>query len=432
MREKAILLICCFWVILCIPAAGKTIYVDDYGPADFNNIQAAINDANDGDIVLVADGTYTGDGNRDIDFKGKAITVKSLNGPETCIIDCNGTRDDQHRGFYFHSNEDENSVLQGFTITNGYTSLGGGGINCDWCSPKIMDCIITKNISDRGGGIAVSSSNSTIVDCIISDNYAYISGGGVYTASYRSNAIFKNCIISGNNADDYGGGIECPSSSTFINCTIFGNFSYSSWGGGIYVHGGQGDIASFSNCIIWGNISGTENGNQIYAKTGGASGFMTIKADYCSIQNYSNDLIIPESIMVGNWISEDPGFANPGCWDTNDTPYRYSDDFWIEGDYHLKSQAGRFDPNTQEWVQDDVTSPCIDAGDPNSPIGYEPFPSGGRINMGAYGGTAEASKSYFGEPLCETIVAGDINGDCKVDFADYAILSIHWLEENNP
>lgn len=75
-------------------------------------------------------------------------------------------------------------------------------------------------------------------------------------------------------------------------------------------------------------------------------------------------------------ISADPSFADP-----------------VKGDYHLKSQAGRWDPVCQTWVQDDVTSPCIDAGDPESPVGDEPEPNGGRINMGAYGGTAEASKS---------------------------------------
>jgi len=68
----------------------------------------------------------------------------------------------------------------------------------------------------------------------------------------------------------------------------------------------------------------------------------------------------------------------------------------------------------------------------SDPVGYEPFPNGGIINMGAYGGTAEASKSYFGGPPCETIVAGDINGDCKVDFFDFALMAFHWLEDNNP
>ncbi|MHC4643702.1 MAG: hypothetical protein ACYS32_18830, partial [Planctomycetota bacterium] len=74
----------------------------------------------------------------------------------------------------------------------------------------------------------------------------------------------------------------------------------------------------------------------------------------------------------------------------------------------------------------------IDAGDPAIPIGLEPFPNGGIINMGAYGGTAEASKSYFGEPVCEIIVAGDINGDCIVNSVDFALMAAHWLENNSP
>jgi hypothetical protein len=86
-------------------------------------------------------------------------------------------------------------------------------------------------------------------------------------------------------------------------------------------------------------------------------------------------------------------FADPGYWDPNNTPEDPNDDLWVNGDYHLKSQAGRYDPNSEDWVIDNVTSPCIDAGDPNSPIGNEPELNGGIINMGAYGGTNEASKS---------------------------------------
>jgi len=69
---------------------------------------------------------------------------------------------------------------------------------------------------------------------------------------------------------------------------------------------------------------------------------------------------------------------------------------WIDGDYHLKSQAGRWDLNSESWVRDEVTSPCVDAGDPNSPVAFEPSPNGGIINMGAFGGTTEASKSPSG------------------------------------
>jgi len=99
--------------MLTCPCIAKTITVDDDGPADFNNIQAAISDANDGDTVLVKDGRYTGTGNRDIDFRGKAITVRSENGPENCIIDCNGTEGDWtvEAWVLFQSNSDRYNLV---------------------------------------------------------------------------------------------------------------------------------------------------------------------------------------------------------------------------------------------------------------------------------------------------------------------------------
>ena len=66
---------------------------------------------------------------------------------------------------------------------------------------------------------------------------------------------------------------------------------------------------------------------------------------------------------------------------------------WVEGDYHLMSQAGRWDPISRTWLKNPMTSPCIDAGDPDSPIGPEPSPNGDRINMGVYGGTTQAGMS---------------------------------------
>ncbi|MHC4440832.1 MAG: right-handed parallel beta-helix repeat-containing protein, partial [Planctomycetota bacterium] len=99
-------------------------------------------------------------------------------------------------------------------------------------------------------------------------------------------------------------------------------------------------------------------------------------------------------------IDADPCFADPGYWANADDPNTAvePDDpnaVWIDGDYHLKSQAGRRDPASESWIQDDVTSPCIDAGDPNMPVGVEPMPNGSIINMGIYGGTPQASKSYI-------------------------------------
>lgn len=110
-------------------------------------------------------------------------------------------------------------------------------------------------------------------------------------------------------------------------------------------------------------------------------------------------------------------------------------DFWVDGDYHLKSEAGRWDPNTETWVIDTVTSFCIDSGDPCDSIGYEPNPNGGRINMGAYGSTWEASKSTGltgpePPPRCLEYPVMDFNQDCKVDFIDFSIFLQSWLDCN--
>jgi hypothetical protein len=95
---------------------------------------------------------------------------------------------------------------------------------------------------------------------------------------------------------------------------------------------------------------------------------------------------------TGN-IDSDPLFAQCAYWDVNNTPDDPNDDVFVPGDYHLQSQAGRFDPNSTAWVQDEVTSLCIDAGDPGMDVGDETDPNGGIINIGAYGGTFQASKS---------------------------------------
>jgi hypothetical protein len=116
---------------------------------------------------------------------------------------------------------------------------------------------------------------------------------------------------------------------------------------------------------------------------------------YTCVQQGVNALSDPNQRVAWGLgtIEADPLFADPGYWDPNGTADDPNDDFFVEGDYHLKSQGGRWEPASESWVLDEVTSPCIDAGDPNSPVGDEPVPNGGRINMSAYGGTIEASKS---------------------------------------
>ena len=193
------------------------------------------------------------------------------------------------------------------------------------------------------------------------------------------------------------------------------------------------DISYLYNSIVWGNLADRDD-NDVGLKGIPMVGPMRLHISNSLIGEDPNSLHYDLSALIsGEWLRTEPMFARNGYWDPNgsEAPRSNNKPIWIDGDYNLKSQAGRWDPNSESWIQDDVTSPCIDAGYPNSPIGHEPFPNGGIINMGAYGGTAEASKSYFGEPVCRTIVGGDINGDCKVDFNDFVILALHWLEDNS-
>ncbi|MCH7947513.1 MAG: hypothetical protein IIC66_06905, partial [candidate division Zixibacteria bacterium] len=175
------------FIVAVSTAQSATIHV----PADLPTIQAGIDAAIAGDTVLVADGTYTGPGNRDIDFGGKGIVLKSENGTGVTIIDCEGSESNQHRGFYFHSGEDSTAVVDGFTIQGGYADYGGG-INCDSSSsPKRINNPISGNSAGgNGGGIYCIASSPTISNNTISGNTTPCSedasvgnGGGIYCVS---------------------------------------------------------------------------------------------------------------------------------------------------------------------------------------------------------------------------------------------------------
>jgi len=436
MKESVFFCIC---LVLAVTCQGRIITVDDDSPADFNTIQAAIDDSNDGDTVIVKPGTYTGDGNRNIEFRRKAITVRSTdpNDPDivaATVVDANGVWDGFHTGILFRGGEGPNSVVDGLTIINGYGpklpyQMGplsqGGGICCHAGSPTIMRCIMRRNAASMGGaiychkgtsptisdciitdnrapkgkgaGIACLYASPKISNCTIADNWAYYTGGGIY--SYGSTLILTDCTFSGNSSSaasgvsDAGAIAISSSTATLTECTFDGNRA-SEWAGAMF---NDGSTVMSHRCTFTGNWAG-KVGGMMYNSTS------TVIMTNCILWDGADEIFnsddstitISYSDIQGGWpgagnIDVDPCFADPGYWDPNGTPEDANDDFWATGDYHLKSQAGRWDPASADWVTDDVTSLCIDAGDPMIPIGQEPFPNGGIINMGAYGGAKRLS-----------------------------------------
>ncbi|MBC8205293.1 right-handed parallel beta-helix repeat-containing protein [bacterium] len=163
-------------------------------PAQYPDIQAGINASYDGDTVLVAPGTYTGEGNYDISFSGREIVLISEAGAEATIIDALR----MGRGIIFNTGEDESSVLEGFTIRLGYneTEYYGGGIYCSYSSPTIRNNIISQSYAYYGGGIGLYHSSPMIENNIIEDNTGNRGGGiAVY---YNCYPLIRNNIIRDN------------------------------------------------------------------------------------------------------------------------------------------------------------------------------------------------------------------------------------------
>ena len=248
----------------------------------------------------------------------------------------------------------KNSGYSGGGIYNGaiYSEMYNGQSTL-----TLNNCIFNKNSAMDGGGMYNISDSVTVINCIFIGNLAYASGneygygGGMYTYALGGNATIINCRFSQNLAKDSGGGMYAIGFSTVTNCIFSGN-SAVEYGGGICCRPGRLTLA---NCTFAGNSA--KNGKALICD-GGFISIVEVQGNNCILWDGGDEIFrrgsskvdVAYSDIQGGWsgegnIDKDPCFAEPGYWDPNGTPDDANDDFWVGGDYHLKSQAGRWDAN---------------------------------------------------------------------------------------
>jgi hypothetical protein len=426
------------------PPSPDIFYVDNDGPGDpgpddpavsdpgedgsvehpFDAIQEAIDVAFSQDTVVIMRGTYTGEGNRDLDFDGKAITVRGEdpNKSDLVIINAEGTAENPHRGVIFHRYETARSVLSGITITGGYHEMGGGMYCGEYAWPTVANCTFRDNAGSLGGGLYIESS-PTLTNCTFIDNSAD-GGGGIYNYGEQPECkpVISNCMFYGNTVTYNGGAMynlgryckpvitRCEfirnsvsgggggairnnigGSPTLINCLIAEN-SAATFGGAI--RNSNSGATELTNCTISRNSAESGRALACNPDDGATQSPGVFIITNCIFWNGGDEIFIDDKSIVNIIYSNiQGGYDNapwPGQGNIDADPYFADPD---NGDYHLASVTGRWDPKSRSWMQDNITSPCIDAGDVKIPVNLEPLPNGGVINIGAYGGTEEASKS---------------------------------------
>ncbi len=280
-------------------------------PSYIATIQGAIDAAWNGDVVRIADGTYRGDGNRDLDLKAKRITVRSLSGnASACIIDCQGGSGSPHRGFYIRRGEGAQSIVEKIKIINGWVSSSGGGIFILNSAPTIRDCILSGNYcGDSGGGMMIQYSNATVTGCSFLNNNSNNAGGGVLC--HTCSPSITNCTFESNWALWGGGGLyDYMASPTVTSCIFRYNLS-NNWGGGTH-DAGSSSRPYYTSCLFQENNA--LDGGGLYCRQGAvptilSTQFVANEAGqygagiYCNASSPEMD----SCLLYGNSTSTDGG-----------------------------------------------------------------------------------------------------------------------------
>ncbi len=278
-------------LLAAVPALATTYIVDPGPGGDYDTIQEGLNAADNGDIVQVVAGTYTGDGNRDLYFPFHNVTLEGPSGAGMTIIDNQGQSG--HRLLNVSgAGIDTTTVIRGFTIQGGRlegNNHGAGIIIQSNSSPRLENCIIRDNhsLDGNGGGAYVSgncspifrdctfdsntaefyggalscgnSSPATIWNCIFTNNQSTtqsgIASGGALSMSVDSGALVRNSWFEGNTSGLHGGAVGVYDSTPYFFDTVFLNNTAGERGGAVYGHISSGE---YHNCTFVKNGAGDD------------------------------------------------------------------------------------------------------------------------------------------------------------------------------
>ncbi len=233
------------------------------GGGSFPTIQAALIGAAPGDTVLLADGVFLGEGNRDLDPAGRALVIRSQSGQAAlCIIDCEGSQADRHRGFIFHTGEGPSTAVEDLTIRNGwghddpYGLPEAGAILIQDAEPTLRRCILADNYADFGGAILIYGATAPAIHaCTFTGNEARLDAGGINCRD-QSRPVITDCIFTDNASGSRGGGVlaDDDSEPQVLGCTFTGN--YGDNGGGAFYGCGTSN-PYLADCTMEGNSADT-------------------------------------------------------------------------------------------------------------------------------------------------------------------------------
>ncbi len=345
-------------------------------PIPYATIQDAIDEAVDGDIILVQSGVYRENiniSNKTILLGSQIVCTDSLTYTDETIIDGRG----QGVVVSFIGDIGREAVLNGFTITNGQSNLGGG-IYCREASPLLTNLKIFRNIArNYGGGIYCSQSASPLLSRVsILENSAQW-GGGI-AMDGLCNLELNEVIIMNNQAQSQGGGLFATNRSTVrMKKTLIAS-NQAQYGGGMAIHRNQGEISSLENVTLSLNS----------AEFSGGAIFLYQMENEIGNLNLKNSIVYFNSAPQLNFTISNPQFMGS----VNRVFISYSDieggedDIASEGRCELDYANSNFDadPCFVDIENGDFNlmenSPCIDMGDPTSPVD----PDGTRSDIGAF------------------------------------------------